>query len=118
MIVNSFLLFKKLHTDMRRKTLTEIKVKLAPQLLRSADIPDYVTHGRPRSLPTPNCLRGKNRHFLQYNPTPDGRKLFYKRCFVYMKLGTRKETKFQCEKCKMSLCPVPCFKDYHTKTNF
>ena len=57
-IVNSFLLFKKLHADMRRKTLTEFKVELAHQLLQSADIPDYATHGCPRSLPTPDHLRG------------------------------------------------------------
>ena len=89
-IVNSFLLFKKLHADMRRNTLTEFKVELARQLLQSANIPDYATRGHLRSLPTPDRLRGKNGHFLQYNPTFDDRRLLYKRCFVCMKRGIRK----------------------------
>ena len=115
-IVNSFLLFKKLHGGIQ--TLPQFKVELARQLLQSADIPDYSSPGRPRSLPTPDRLRGKNGHFLENNPVPEGRKAFYKRCTVCLKHGTRKETKFQCDKCKVPLCPVPCFKDYHTKTNF
>ena len=117
-VVNAFLIFKKLRKNKQRITLTQFKVNLAGQLLEVAEISDYSSRGRPRSLPTPDRLRGKDGHFPKYNPTPDGRAFFYKRCTVCLKHGKRKETKFQCDKCEVPLCILPCFKDFHTKINF
>ena len=115
---NAFLIFKKLRQNKRRITLMQFKVDLARQLLEGADISDYSSRGRPRSLPSPDRLRGKDGHFPKYNPPPDGRAFFYKRCTVCLKHGKRKETKFQCDKCEVPLCILPCFKDFHTKKNF
>ena len=52
-MVNAFLIFKKLRQNKRRITLTQFKVDLARQLLEGADISDYSSRGRPRSLPIP-----------------------------------------------------------------
>ena len=90
----------------------------ACQLLEVAEILDYLSRGHPRSLPTPDHLREKDGHFPEYNPTPDGQTIFYKRCTVCLKHGKRKKTKFQCDKCEVPLCIFPCFKDFHKKINF
>jgi hypothetical protein len=39
------------------------------------------------------------------------------RCRVCSERGQRKTTIYKCAKCDVGLCVVPCFADYHTKTN-
>ena len=117
-IVNSFLLFKQLHPERSRTTLPHFKVQLARQLLESADIPDYTKRGRPRSLPTPDRLRGKDSHFPELIPVQGKRRNQYKRCTVCLKHGVRKETKYQCEVCHEPLCPAPCFKNFHSLNDY
>jgi len=39
-------------------------------------------------------------------------------CRVCSERGQRKTTIYICAKCDVCLCVVPCFADYHTKTNF
>ena len=75
-VVNAFLIFKKLRKNKQRITLPQFKVDLARQLLEVAEISDYSSRGHPRSLPTPDRLRGKGGHFPEYNPTPDGQAVF------------------------------------------
>ena len=62
-VVNAFLIFKKLRKNKQRITLPQFKVDLARQLLEVAEISDYSSRGCPRSLPTPDRLRGKGGHF-------------------------------------------------------
>ena len=116
-LMNAFLLFKKLHHEQRRMNLPEFKVMLAHELLESAEISDHAKAGRKRSLPTSDRLRAKDGHFLELNP-PSKSNSHYKRCAVYLKSGQRKETKYRCDKCDTSLCPSPCFKDFHTKKKY
>ena len=115
-LVNTYLIYKKLHQDQKRLTFSMFKIMLARVLLQSAEILDFAKAGRKRLYPTPDHLRAKNGHFLELNPTKSGS--HYKRCAVSLKNGQRKETKYQCDRCKISLCPSPCFKDYHLRTKF
>ena len=55
-LVNGFLLFKELHHEQKRITLSEFKVMLARKLLESAEISDYWKTVCKRSLPTPHRL--------------------------------------------------------------
>ena len=93
------------------------KIMLARELLESAEIPDYAKAVRKRSYPTPNRLKAKSGYFLELNP-PTKSGSHCKRCAVCLKNGQRKEIKYQCDKCEIFLCPLPCFKDYHTKQSF
>ena len=38
-------------------------------------------------------------------------------CRVCSVRGQRRDTMYKCTKCNVGLCVVPCFTDYHTKTN-
>ncbi|XP_068107881.1 piggyBac transposable element-derived protein 4-like [Hyperolius riggenbachi] len=71
-----------------------------------------------------NPARLTGRHFVEYLP-PTAHKLTPTRqCKVCCsKRGpdgkrVRKETRFYCPDCDVGLCPVPCFKVYHTKEVF
>ena len=116
-LVNAFLLFKKLHHGHRRMTLPEFKVMLARELLESAEISDYSKAGRKKSLPTPGHRRTKDGHFVEQNP-PSKSNSHYTKCVVCLKTGQTKQTKYRCDKCEISLCPSPCFKDFHTKKKY
>ena len=109
-IVNSYLLHVELTGT--RLTLLDFWLKLVAALPESSALPAYCRRGRPRSLDSPACLLG--RHFPSYLPVTKQKKDHT----VNALCAHRKDTQYQCETCSVSLCVVPCFKDYHTKGEF
>ena len=73
-------------------------------------IPSLV--GRP-SAAAANVMRLDSRH-NQHWPVKHKNNI---RCRVCSERGQRKKTINKCAKCDVGLCVVPCFDDYHTKTN-
>ncbi|XP_067122211.1 piggyBac transposable element-derived protein 4-like [Centruroides vittatus] len=78
-------------------------------------------HGRAR---TPSPLRLTEKHFPDFIP-PTEKKVAPTRCCAVCcqkrddkGKKVRRETRYQCEQCKVALCPAPCFKLYHSKVNF
>ena len=74
----------------------------------------------PDTTKSEELARLTERHFLSHTPeTAKGtRKNFLtRRCRVCHKNGPRKEVAYVCEQCPShpALCPVACFKLYHTK---
>jgi len=59
-----------------------------------------------------NPLRLIERHFPTQKNQATGRKR--SRCVRCTKMGIRRETTFECRKCDVALCAVPCFEIYHT----
>ena len=113
-IVNSYLWHVELTGT--RLTLLDFRLKLVAALLKSSALPAYRRRGRPQSLDSPACLLG--RHFSSYVPATEAKERSQRRCAVCSSKGNRKDTQYQCEICSVSLCTVPCFKNYHTKSDF
>jgi hypothetical protein len=112
-VLNSWILLslygaKYIHKDFR--------LLLARNLIEEAGrshyrpIPSLV--GRP-SAAAANVMRRDSRHNLHW---PAKRKNNI-RCRVCSERGQQKTTIYKCAKCDVGLCVVPCFADYHTKTN-
>lgn len=63
-----------------------------------------------------------DRHFPSVIPPGDNGKKKQKKCSVHQKSVNnptiRRETIYECVKCNIPLCVVPCFEIYHTQKNF
>ncbi|XP_045608014.2 piggyBac transposable element-derived protein 4 [Procambarus clarkii] len=64
-------------------------------------------------------LRLTSRHFPRSLPLTKMKKRYSKRGCVLCRTTTRaprqrRETRFYCEECRVALCLVPCFEEYHT----
>ena len=106
----------RMYRDNTRITLLDFRLKLMAALLESSALPAYRRRGRPRSLDSPARLL--ERHFPIFLPPTEAKEKPQRRCAVCSSKGIQKETRCQCETCSVSLCVVPCFKDYHTKSDF
>ncbi len=86
---------------------------------------------RSASLPTPitkpfihhksaDLSRLSGQHFMDVIKATASRMNPMKKCVVCRKIGTRKETRYQCKTCmsRPGLCVVPCFEVFHTETDF
>lgn len=64
--------------------------------------------------------RLSGQHFMDVIPATASRMIPMKKCVVYRKRVTRKETRYQCKTCmsRPGLCVVPCFEVFHTETDF
>jgi hypothetical protein len=69
--------------------------------------------------PAENTIpRSHERHFIHKVP-PSGKKaLPQRRCVVCTKHGQKKDTRYCCLQCDVSLCLDECFEAYHTKLHF
>lgn len=63
-------------------------------------------------------------HFVSFIPPTANNKLPTWRCVVCCEASSagetkiHKETRYWCKDCNVAVCMTPCFKIYHTKTNF
>lgn len=113
-VVNSYLVHNEVGGP--KCSLLEFRMKLVSNLIESATLPTYRKRGRPQSLDSPARLLGK--HFPVYIPSTDKKEKPQRRCVVCSAKGLRKDTRYQCDVCELSLCVVPCFRDYHTKADY
>lgn len=63
---------------------------------------------------TSNVSRLIEKHFPDYIPDSSTTKNPSRRCVVCYKKKIRKESRYWCPTCKVPLCVVPCFREYHT----
>ena len=97
-------------------TLLAYRSKLISELIDSSSLPAYCRRGRPSSLDNSTCLLG--RHFPEELPPTQCQEKPRRRCTVCTAKGSRKDTRYQCDKCQHALCIHPCFCEYHTKTDY
>lgn len=112
-IYNSFVIYKVLHHETRINFL-DFKILLVKELLKEHHAEQIVS--RSQSLEVNNSLRFFGDHFPVGKGIYENGKQKFARCVVCCQNDKRKETSIICENCNVSLCPVPCFKDFHTKT--
>ena len=61
-------------------------------------------------------------HFIDTLPATEKKKVAQRACYVCKHTSRRptkrRDTRYWCPECKVALCIIPCFKEYHTITNF
>lgn len=67
---------------------------------------------RPSLTPKPSRLT--DRQFADYVPSDSSRANVTRRCKLCYSKGFRKESRFWCPVCGVTLCMPYCFKEYHT----
>ena len=83
----------------------------------SATGSNYRGSGRKHN-PLNNPLRLKGKHFLTRIPTPPNKATLRRRCVRCQAMNVRKDTSYECRKCDVALCLIPCHEIYHTKVYF
>ena len=111
-MVNAYMLY--CYNTPKREQLTHLRFRLA---VASSLLCDAQPIPPPQYVPSPAAanvpLRLTGRHF----PEPAGGHPDCKVCSDRM-TGKRKQTKWQCKTCKVSLCMYPCFERYHTLKHY
>lgn len=116
---NSFVLYKK---KGGLKTHLQFRMDLITKIIEAYCSTEAQTKGRPSSLPNP--LRMTERHFPDYIPPTDKKENPTRVCQVCSRTKDRngkkirKESRYWCADCEVALCVAPCFRIFHTKTNF
>ena len=78
---------------------------------------------RRNSTPVPIPLRMSGRHFPEYIPATNRKMNPTKQCGVCRRVRDcngkkiRRESRYYCPDCNVSLCVSPCFRVYHTVEN-
>jgi len=112
-ILNTWILLSSCGTKCTHKDFRLLPVRnLIEEAGRSHYCPTPNLVGRP-SAAAANVMRMDSR-FNQHWPAKHKNNI---RCRVCSEWGQRKTTIYKCAKCDVGLCVVPCFTDYHTKTN-
>ena len=109
-IVNAYILYCTLLPHKQRLSHLDFRLAVASHLLSSFFPP---TPSRNAHTTDSNPLRLTGRHFLaMYDKT-------FRDCKVCSaRKGKRKQTKYYCKQCNVSVCPAPCFERYHTLVNY
>ncbi|XP_066965648.1 piggyBac transposable element-derived protein 4-like [Macrobrachium rosenbergii] len=69
-----------------------------------------------------NPIRVGALHFIEFLPATEKKQSAQRACYVCKhtskRPAKRKDTRYWCPDCKVPLCLVPCFKEFHTLNNF
>ena len=108
-VLNAHIVYQKSNPNHKLR-LVDFRLACIRPMLAKCEVAEEVVDATDR-------LHG--RHFLEKIPPTARKQNPTKRCIVCYKGNTRKETTDQCSTCadKLSLCPAPCFRTYHTKAN-
>ena len=67
----------------------------------------------------PNRLRGGFKsHILEELPPTAKKQKPQRKCKLCSKKGRCRDTRYFCKECKVALCQVPCYAEYHSKKIF
>ena len=122
---NSFVLYKAKNKQ-TKLSLRSFHLKVIEKLCQvsnysssSSDEDDELPLARvPRTDSMERLKGGYKQHQQATFPATDKRKYPQRRCRVCKKNGIRKDTRIFCKKCKVPLCPTPCFALYHSRKSF
>ena len=106
-MVNAFVIYKS--SRHHKVTHLAFMVDVVKGLLQKSGT-DLGIEGNFPGTMTPFGLIGRN-HF----PEPTGKKLDC--CLCSNRRTKRKQSSYQCESCKVTLCIYPCFRNYHKYKN-
>lgn len=111
-IINAFILYAIAHP--KRQGHCDFRIRLARSLVGGYQV----------TRPSTSLIKYKNKKGDQLG-VPDEIRLYdvgshlpvaimtYKRCRFCSTRKEERRTKVECERCQLSLCAVPCFRNYH-----
>lgn len=115
-VLNSSILHK--HLTKGKQSVGEFQNNLIKQILAAYHTPQQRNQCGRRPETANSELRLTARHFPTFLPATESKSNPTRRCIVCTKKQKRKESRYICEPCNVSLCVIPCFQDYHTKKNY
>lgn len=111
--LNSYLLYVKTGGKMKRM---EFQLKLIENMILKYHKTEIRPSGRPSKIAPPTRINAP--HYPTFIPPTTGKQEPRRRCVVCYKSGQRRETRYNCEECKVALCAAPCFQRYHTVVDY
>jgi hypothetical protein len=123
-IFNAFTIHK--WQNKKHKKLLDFRLALVEEILAKYFDSSTMTPKTGRKSSVSNvvdAVRLAGRHFPEDVPSTSGQKNPCRRCVVCCSKTVngkkvRRETRYWCSDCQVALCVTPCFRDYHTKTNY
>lgn len=116
---NSFVLYLK---NGGTKTALQFRLDIVREILEKYN--SDVTSPKPgRPGTTPNPLRLTGRHFPEFLPATDKKINPTRQCAMCSRVRDangkriRRESRYYCPDCNVTLCVAPCFRVYHTVSN-
>ena len=120
---NSFVLYKE-KNNQAKLSLRSFHLKVIEKLCQvsynsSTSSEDEEPPARTSRQDSIERLKGGfQRHQQALFPATTKKKYPQRHCRVCQKKGIRKDTRTFCKKCKVPLCPMRCFANYHSKNFF
>ena len=111
--MNSYLWHLKLTGT--RLRLHDFRLKLVVSGLESSTLPALPQKRTFLKLCSPACSLG--RRFPSYLPATPAKERPQHRCAVCSSNGNRKDMQHQCRTCSVALFVIPCFENYHIKSD-
>lgn len=96
--------------------LSDFKLEIINSIFQKFGPQKPLTTGRPSTTPSPSRLSGN--HFISEIPQTNQARKPQRRCVVCSSHNIRKDTRYMCQKCDISLCMNECFENYHTKLHY
>lgn len=115
-VLNASILYNQL--TLKQNPVGEFQINLIKQLLQTYHTPQQRNQSGRRPKGANSLLRLSARHFPALLPATAAKPNPTKRCIVCKKKQKRKESRYICEPCNVSLCVVPCFEVFHTRKNY
>lgn len=122
-MVNSYVIYNKSRNQRRRPKFSQFLMNCGDKLVETASADEPGPSHGPHFVGKSTRLTG--RHFLERIPSTDKKTNVARVCKVCADVRKketgkrgRKETIYYCPDCNIPLCYYPCFKKYHTMTNY
>ncbi|XP_068081806.1 piggyBac transposable element-derived protein 4-like [Anabrus simplex] len=116
---NASVVHHMLNPGKRRPSFSSFRVDVAEQILEGVVLPDYRTRGRPSAGSTPTRLQERHwGHFPTKIPPTTKKVIPSRRCKVCVTRGLRKESSFECHRCKVAMHEYDSFMTYHIQKDF
>nr|XP_022921145.1 piggyBac transposable element-derived protein 4-like [Onthophagus taurus] len=117
-LFNSYILCNKINNG-KKQCYVDYRIKIAESLLENMPKPYYKERRQLSSGDMPERLHGKHwAHFPKHIDPTTSKLRPSKPCKVCQKNKKRKETTWECKKCKVPLHLPECFELYHTIVDF
>ena len=109
-IVNAYILYCMISPPKQQLSHIDFRLAIAKHLILSS----LTSSNSNTTISDSNPSRLIERHFLAL------REKGTRDCMVCSdrQIKKRKQTKYYCKQCQVSMCPVPCFERYHTLVNY
>ena len=119
MVLQGYIIYKK-YAAQSEMTQSEFRLAVVRELITTSKCIELLPkHAQRRSsVDSEPLLRLAGRHFPAFIPCSEKKEHPQRKCVVCTARKIRKESIYWCSECKVALCVVPCFGDYHLRKHY